>query len=107
MNAVVELERAAAPRRELRQKLLVLYLAGSSLHTEVNGWSFYDGTGATRFEAAGEAKRPYATGLEALLDGWRVIAYPSLRPPYPGAEYELSYLPFEFVFEKLEACDVH
>ena len=38
-------------------------------------------------------------------DGWRVIKYPDLRPPSPGQEYDLSYLEFEFVLEKLEAID--
>ena len=89
----------------LRQKLLVLYAANSSPDTEVVAWSLYDGTSDQTYEAAGEAIPPYATVLDAMRDGWRVIKYPDLRPPSPGQEYDLSYLEFEFVLEKLESID--
>lgn len=95
------------PRRALRQKLLVLYLSNSNLESNVVAWSFYDGTGKEKYTASGGDKPPYPNGLAALLDGWRVIAYPPLHPPYPGTEYDLSYLLFEFVFEKLEEIHVH
>jgi len=103
-QATLDVEKPAS-RRALRQKLLVLYLGNSNLESAVVGWSFYDGTGKEKYNASGDAVPPYPNGLAALLDGWRVIVYPPLRPPYPGQEYELSYLPFEFVFEKLE--DIH
>ena len=86
----------------LRQKLLVLYAANSSPDTDVVAWSLYDGTSDQTYEATGEAVPPYATVLDAMRDGWRVIKYPDLRPPSPGQEYDLSYLEFEFVLEKLE-----
>ena len=89
----------------LRQKLLVLYAANSSPDTDVVAWSLYDGASDHTYEAAGEARPPYATVLDAMRDGWRVIKYPDLRPPNPGHEYDLSYLEFEFVLEKLEAID--
>ncbi len=92
-------------RAALRQKLLVLYAANSSPDTEVVAWSLYDGTGRDTYEAAGDAVPPYATVLDAMRDGWRVIKYPDLLPPSPGQEYDLSYLEFEFVLEKLEATD--
>jgi hypothetical protein len=102
------LEAASPPaRRALRQKLLVLYLGNSTLESGVVGWSFYDGTGREKYDASGETQPPYPTGLAAMLDGWRVIAYPALQRPYPGREYELAELPFEFVFEKLEEIHVH
>ena len=44
---------------------------------------------------------PYRTGLEAMQDGWRVIQFPQLIPPYPGMEYTTSYFKFEYVFEKM------
>ena len=68
----------------LRQKLLVLYAANSSPDTEVVAWSLYDGTSDETYEATGEAVPPYATVLDAMRDGWRVIKYPDLRPPSPG-----------------------
>ncbi len=89
----------------LRQKLLVLYAANSSPDTKVVAWSLYDGTSDETYEATGEAVPPYATVLDAMRDGWRVIKYPDLRPPSPGQEYDLSYLEFEFVLEKLGSID--
>jgi len=104
--STLAVEKQAHPRA-LRQKLLVLYLGNSNLESSVIGWSLYDGTGKEKFVAQDNAAPPYSSGLAAMLDGWRVIVYPALRPPYPGQEYELSYLPFEFVFEKLEELHVH
>jgi hypothetical protein len=94
-----------------RQKVLVLYLATSALDSSVKGWSMYDGTGKNSFttgDAPGDATgqvstTPYSTGLDALLDGWRVIQFPQLTPPYPGEEYTTSFMKYEFIFEKLEA----
>ena len=42
------------------------------------------------------------SGLEALKDGWRVIQFPQLIPPYPGLEFSTSFQKYEFIFEKLE-----
>ena len=44
---------------------------------------------------------PYRTGLEALLDGWRVVQFPQLNPPYPNMEYTTSFQMYEFIFEQL------
>ena len=87
---------------KLRQKVLVLYLANSALDSSVKGWSIYDGTGRTRPTTGDSDKPPYATGLDALKDGWRVIQFPQLIPPYPGAEYQTSFQAYEFIFEQLE-----
>ncbi|MEM7737472.1 MAG: hypothetical protein AAF267_16955 [Deinococcota bacterium] len=94
-----------------RQQVLVLYLATSALDSNVKGWSMYDGTGKDSFttgDASGDdagsvSAAPYGTGLDALLDGWRVIQFPQLTPPYPGEEYSTSFMKNEFIFEKLEA----
>ena len=94
-----------------RQQVLVLYLANSALDSRVKGWSLYDGTGKNSYttgdassDAAGSVQEaPYQTGLDALLDGWRVIQFPQLIPPYPGEEYSTSFMMYEFVFEKLVA----
>ena len=93
-------------RRALRQNLLILYLGNSNLDSAVIGWSVYEGTGTGALTTGENGKAPYHTGLEALRDGWRVISYPSIPQPFPGHEYETSYLKFEFVFEKLEEIDV-
>ena len=35
------------------------------------------------------------------MDGWRVIQFPQLLPPYPNLEYTTSFQMYEFIFEKL------
>ena len=86
----------------LRQKVMVLYLSDSALDSDVKGWSMYDGTGRDHHTTGDSDTPPYATGLDALLDGWRVIQFPQLIPPYPGMEYTTSFQMYEFIFEKLE-----
>lgn len=87
----------------LRQKVMVLYLHTSALDSGVMGWSMYDGTGQESYTTGDSTEPPYSTGLDALLDGWRVIQFPILIPPYPGVEYTTSFMKYAFVFEKLEA----
>ena len=87
----------------LRQKVLVLYLHTSALDSAVKGWAIYDGTGKEAHTTGDSTEPPYQTGLDALLDGWRVIQIPTLIPPYPGDEYSTSFMKYGFVFEKLEA----
>ena len=84
-----------------RQKVLVLYLANSALDSRVKGWSMYDGTGQTHPTTGDSDEPPYRTGLEALLDGWRVVQFPQLIPPYPNMEYTTSFQMYEFIFEQL------
>ena len=87
----------------LRQKVLTLYLGTSALDSRVMGWTIYDGTGKETFTTGDDNEPPYETGLDALLDGWRLIQHPILIPPYPGEEYATSFMKYGFVFEKLEA----
>jgi hypothetical protein len=86
---------------DMRQQVLVLYLATSALDTAVVGWSFYDGTGRTDSMAGDSDEPPYATGLDALRDGWRLIQVSPLLPHASGDEFRLGYLKYEFFFEKL------
>jgi hypothetical protein len=83
-----------------RQKVLVLYLANSALDSPVIGWSVYDGTGETRRMAGDADTPPYASGLDALLDGWRLLQASQLLPHARGEEFDLAYLKYEFFFEK-------
>lgn len=86
--------------RELQQ-VLQLYLINSALDGEAVGWAFHDPTDG---EGPGLPDRgdaaPYATGLDALRDGWHLLHMSQLLPPVPGAEHTVSFLPFEFVFER-------
>ncbi|MDX2603784.1 hypothetical protein PV379_25205 [Streptomyces caniscabiei] len=86
----------------MRQQVLVLYLSTSALDSAVVGWSRYDGTGRTRPTAGDSDEPPYPTGLDALLDGWRLFQASQLLPPGSGHEYDVSFLKHEFFFEKLE-----
>lgn len=84
-----------------RQKVLVLYTANSALDSPVVGWSRYDGTGETRHMAGDTEEPPYRTGLDALKDGWRLFQASQLLPHQRGAEFDVSYLKYEFWFEQL------
>ncbi|MEY9849565.1 hypothetical protein [Streptacidiphilus sp. MAP5-3] len=86
----------------MRQQVLALYLGTSALDARVVGWSLYDGTGRTRPTTGDSDEPPYETGLDALLDGWRLLQAAQLIPPYPGHEYDTSFLKHEFLFEKLD-----
>ncbi|MFC4532135.1 hypothetical protein [Sphaerisporangium dianthi] len=85
----------------LRQRVLVLYLANSALDSHVVGWAEYDGTGRTSPTTGDSDEPPYESGLAALLDGWRLIQAAQLIPPYPGHEYDVSFLKHEFFFERI------
>ncbi len=84
-----------------RQKVLVLYLANSALDAPVIAWSVYDGTGATRPMAGDADEPPYRTGVDALKDGWRLFQAAQLLPHGKGAEFDVSYLKYEFWFEQI------
>ena len=84
-----------------RQKVLVLYLANSALDSPVIAWADYDGTGQAR-HMSGDADQPaYRTGLDALKAGWRLFQAAQLLPHAPGAEFDVSYLKYEFWFEQI------
>ncbi len=88
---------------QLRQQLLILYLGTSALDSDVIGWSRYDGTGRSRPTMGDSDEAPYGTGLDALIDGWRLIQMSQLTAHQPGHEYDVAYLPYEFLFERLVA----
>ena len=67
----------------------------------VIGWSSYDGTGRTKPTTGDSDEPPYETGVAALIDGWRLFQAAQLIPPYPGHEYDVSFLKHEFLFERL------
>ena len=88
-----------------RQKVLVLYLSNSALDSRDKGWSLYDGTGQSNPTTGDSDAPPYDSGVDALKDGWRVIQFPQLIPPYPNMEYTTSFQMYEFIFEKMEEID--
>ena len=62
------------------------------------GWTFHDGAGRTA-ELPGEP--PYANGVAALGDGWRLIQAAPVPVRLPGAERVTGRLEHEFVFERI------
>ncbi len=86
----------------LRQKVLILYLKSSALDAGVVGWAQWDGTGETDHIPGDDEQPPYASGLDAIRDGWRLLQISPLLPHVPGNEFTTSYLKYEFLFERLE-----
>lgn len=82
-----------------RQQVLYLWLAEGALNTPTIAWSLYDGTQG-QGPGLPEGEPPYANGVAALEDGWFLIQSPAPYQLQPGNEYETSYLPNEFVFER-------
>lgn len=92
---------------QIRQQVLVLYLQTSALDSPVVAWSQYDGTGQQVHMAGDSEEPPYASGLDALCDGWRLFQASPLLPHASGDELRTGYLKYEFLFEKLlDAADV-
>ncbi|MEM7018864.1 MAG: hypothetical protein AAF512_16170 [Pseudomonadota bacterium] len=85
----------------IRQQVMVLYLGSSALDTGVIAWAFYDGTGQKRHMAGDMDEPPYRTGLDALMDGWRLIQASPLISHVTGDEFKTDYLKYEFFFEKM------
>jgi len=84
-----------------RQQVLQLWLQGPNLDASVVAWSIYDG--ATR-EAPTDVlpdKPPYASAIQAMRDGWRVIGIAPARVSIPGHEFRTSFLQHEIVLERL------
>jgi hypothetical protein len=86
-----------------RQQVLMLWLASPTLDSRVLGWSYFDGTAGAGPQP--QADPPYATGVDALVDGWRMLQMSPLIPPMPGHERDTSFLKHEFVFERLIDLD--
>ena len=97
----LESQSTAGRERPLRQQVLVLYLATSSLRSRVVSWSVYDGASYKEPDTGEDLEPPYRTGFDALCDGWRLLAASPLLPAYPGTEYLTSHHKFEFFFERL------
>lgn len=82
-----------------RQQVLYLWAAGSALDSPTVGWAFHDGTDGAA-PGLPDSSPPYASGVDALRDGWLLLQSAQLVPPTPGQEHMNSYLQYEFVFER-------
>ncbi|MDB5079975.1 MAG: hypothetical protein JWP00_1899 [Chloroflexi bacterium] len=87
----------------LRQQILILHLAVSSLEGRTVAWAFFDGTLAAdqpQMQSGDTEKPPYESVLAAMRDGWMVIQLPTLPVYVPGHEHESGHLPYEYVLER-------
>ena len=85
-----------------RQQVLYLWASGSALDSPAVGWAFHDGSDGIGpgLPEPGRGEVPYATGVDALRDGWMLLQSAQLIPPAPGTEHLNAYLDYEFVFER-------
>lgn len=89
----------------IRQNVLVLYLESPALDSRTIAWSMYEGASDARHDAGDSDEAPYATGLAALRDGWRLLQMSPLQQHTSGDEFRVGYLKYEFLFEKLVDLD--
>lgn len=79
----------------IRQQVLQLWLLTAALDSPVGAWAFHDGT-----DGAGpglpDAQPPYGTGVDALRDGWMLIAVPGA----PAVDAPAGELTAGFTFER-------
>ena len=57
-----------------RQQILELWLHHDALDSGVCAWAFYDGTRGVA--PLPQERPPYATGVDALADGWFLLQAP-------------------------------
>ena len=86
-------------RPDQRQQVLFLWLAEPSLNSAVIAWAFHDGTNGRGPQPTGE--QPYADGIAAMGDGWRVFQVSQQQRPIAGEEHLNAHLVNEFVLERL------
>jgi len=82
-----------------KQRLLYLYSKSTNLRSPLCGWALYDATVADE-PVLPSQEPPYASVLDAVRDGWRIIQLP--RPElYNFTDVDNAYLAFEFILEKI------
>lgn len=110
MSEALPANRYHAPRKvlatgetpiQLRQQILILHAASMDLSAGTVAWALFDGSSPDdRQMQTGDAdKPPYATVLEAMRDGWRVIQLPPPEDPKSGEAPR--YLGHEYVLERM------
>ncbi|HEX2912153.1 MAG TPA: hypothetical protein VH186_15190 [Chloroflexia bacterium] len=88
---------------KLRQQILILHLATSSLESKTVAWAFFDGAASPdkrQMQSGDSDEPPYASVLAAMRDGWNVLQLPALPVYLPGHEHETGPLPYEYVLER-------
>jgi hypothetical protein len=84
-----------------RQQLLFLYLTHPNPSADTIAWSLFDGSGGASRTSGDADAPPYPSVVAAMQDGWRVMQVSQQIPPHPGMEHRTSYLPYEFILERM------
>lgn len=81
-----------------KQLILYLYSKSTNLRSPLGGWAVYDAT-APDEPVLPSQDAPYASVLDAVSDGWRIVQFP--RPElYNFTDVDNAYLTYEFILEK-------
>ena len=81
-----------------KQLLLYLYSKSTNLRSPLGAWALYDAT-APDEPVLPSQEAPYASVLDAVNDGWRIVQFP--RPElYNFTDVDNAYLTYEFILEK-------
>jgi hypothetical protein len=81
------------------QQVLFLWLDKPELRSTVLAWSFYDGANPD----SDVEDLPYRSGLDAMADGWRMLAGPVAGEQAKKPDLHASHLPHQFTFERYPA----
>ena len=90
---------------EQRQKILILYMATTSLTSMVIAWSLFDGSGVELPACGTDEPPPYLTAFGAIQDGWRMIDIFPPTFPVEDPEKQMLDLKYRVVLEKLVPYD--
>ena len=83
---------------EPKKLILYLYSKSTSMRSSIASWALYDSTKPHQPTLPSQ-NAPYASVIEAIGDGWRVIQFP--RPElYRFSDIDNNYLGYEFILEK-------
>ena len=84
--------------KDPRQQVLYLYSKSTNMRSAIASWALYDPT-KPQEPMLPSQELPYASVLDAMADGWRVVQFPfSKLYTYEGVDND--YLGFEFILEK-------
>ncbi|MCG9129391.1 hypothetical protein JT359_17520 [Candidatus Poribacteria bacterium] len=82
-----------------KQVVLYLYSKSTNPRSPIGAWSMFDAT-APDEPVLPSQDTPYASVLDAVRDGWRIVQFP--RPElYNFTDVENAYLSYEFILEKI------
>ena len=88
-----------------KQNLLYLQAESVSIRSAVIAMALHEPVpdSVTQIEPAG-VDFPYDTVHDAVIDGWRVVSFPSPKEPATSDD-DLTILGYEFILEKMEEFD--